>query len=274
MKIQAPKTNFPWLRDGTAIHRVIQVYYTKITKEIFGDLLNDISTNKIDIIKMIVKACISIIPAEYKEFAKENYFDHFVNFAVFEFDRMSRIDAVYDLKDKAYFDKYYKPFASELVQNQYAIDRGISYRLDVLYLLPIAYLDNDHEIACLGDFKSGSGSQSIFYKTSKLKEEIKEQLVFPIPYLTLGKTVKYPIEAVIGCYTKKQDGFCYEGVTKDDFLILYNDLNDIKRALKVNSFPRTYKWCQYCEYKHRCLIDEGLKARIDYKLGFKRGSIQ
>lgn len=270
MKIEGRKQNYPWFRDGNVIHRVIQVYYNKVKREYFGDLLNNLGDNKIDIIKKIVHFCFSMIPKQYMWFAKEHYFEHFTNFAVYEFDRMKRIDGVYNIKDKITFDKYYKPLMTEQQQNQYAMDRGISYRLDVLYLLPTAFLDNDHDIACLGDFKSGGGSQSLFYKTSHLKEEIKEQLTFPIPYLTLGNSVKYPIEVVVGCYTKKQYGFIYEGLTKDDFLILYNDLNDIKAALDKNVFPRIYKWCKTCDYKYYCIRDEGLMNRIEYKLGVKK----
>lgn len=270
IKVKVNKINYPWFRDGTAIHRVIQVYYEKVKREYFGDLLNDITNNKTDIIKRIVRFCLGIIPKQYQQFAMDKYFEHFTNFAVFEFDRMQRIDGVFDIKDKFTFDKYYKPFMTEQQQNQYAMDRGISYRLDVLFLLPTAYIDNDHDIACVGDFKSGGGSQSLFYKTAHLKEEIKEQLTFPIPYLTLGKSVKYPIEAVVGCYTKKQYGFAYEGITNDDFLILYNDMNDIKAALDQNNFPRIYKWCKNCDYKYYCIREEGLMNRIEYKLGVKK----
>jgi hypothetical protein len=264
------KQNYKFFRDGKVIHRVMQVYHENITLDHFGELLSNVKGNKVAIMKKIVEFCVALIPLKFRDFALENYLDHFTNFAFFEHDRMLRIDAVYDIHKIKIFNKYYKPLFSEKKENDVARQHGISYRADVGFILPPGYTDNTTDVICIGDLKSGYGYYTTMRDMPTLTQKIKEQLVFPIPWMEMQKEFDLAITHCVGIYTGKQNAFAYEIVTRDDFLTLYNDLMEMMNATEKNIFPRLYKYCSKDPYKYYCIQEEGLLNRIHYKLGIKK----
>ena len=272
-RLTCPRTDnyYPWLRFGHVIHALAEHYYRNVHAGIFDGLLGDVLGRKDGIIATIERCLLYMIPPGYETAIDGTYRQVIHNLACFEHDRMARVDSIVDISDPANFQAYVVPALVEQPENDYARAHGIAYRLDVGFLLPAGFLNNRHPAICIGDFKTGAVPWSLDYQTPRAKDETREQMVFPIPWLVLGNSVSIVPDRVVAMYLKKEGGFVYEEVSDSDYLKLYNDLNDIQTALSRDDFPVPVlgKFCGHCEYRFRCINDEGLASRIERKIGLK-----
>jgi len=253
--------------DGSILHAVLARYGKKV--EYRAIIPINWSYDYSVVQKNIVKVINHIFPKEKREYYNNRFNKDIFNFSVYEVMRLKYIQNSVGISKKT-FDRYYKPLACELSQTKDLKKRGITYKLDLLYLLPPDYgdLGNEFEEYCVGDYKSGRIPYNIGVG---LNENLKIQLIFPIPFLPVPIIPRY----IVGIYIKElkitelenkkkfyEPYAIYEEVTPSDLHQLKNLLKLMEKSLEKKEFIKTFNGCSHCDYKTYCVQDIPIEKRF------------
>lgn len=245
----------PYLFNGRLFHKIAELFFNYCKYERIN-YYKERETKK-----YMREICYSFIPSHIRSYADvmQPYIDNFVDY---EFERL---ELIYDLlgQTREAFDRYYMPMFRERRQSWELEQRGIRFVIDVGYRIAPHQFNNTGDEIALGDYKTGKSYDEF------LDENLNRQLLFPIPFLDLGKMPRYvigvhvssmiPVKFHVGdnkFMAKRRE------ISAHQLLTLKMELDKIEHAIIHDQFNKTYKFCNYCEYVVHCSIDDDILKRV------------
>ena len=241
-----------YLIEGSLFHKIAELFF----KYIKFDKINyyDEKTTK----HYMMNVCLSLIPDKIARY-RERIDVYLRNFVDYEYERM---EAIFDLlgSTKEAFYRFYIPYFREKQQSLEDQKRGIRFKIDLCYRIPKFLYDNKIEELMLGDYKTGKSYDDF------LDESVNRQLIFPIPFLNTGRVPRY----VAGIYVHENIKVKLREVSGQQFYGLKLEFDKILNSIKNKEFPKTYKFCKWCEYMVYCFANDGIYERIKAYRRFNR----